>query len=63
MNLQGTAGALSFTVQVKRADTGQVDEFQLIGQITHEQAEQIGLDIQDAHHGSDPHDSRAQRGD
>lgn len=40
-SLMGQAGELSFTVQITRKETGQVDEFQLIGQITPEQVEQL----------------------
>lgn len=41
--LQGQAGELSFTVQITRKDTGQVEEHQLIGRITADQAEALGL--------------------
>lgn len=41
--LQGQAGELSFTVQIRRAATGQVEEHQLVGRITADQAEALGL--------------------
>jgi len=41
--LQGQAGELSFTVQIVRKDTGLVEEHQLVGQITADQAEALGI--------------------
>ena len=37
-SLMGTPGELSFTVQITRAATGQVEEYQLVGRITGEDA-------------------------
>lgn len=42
-SLQGQHGELRMTVQVKRAATGLVEEFELVGGVTAEQAEQLGL--------------------
>lgn len=42
-NLAGAVGELAFTVQIKRKETGQIEEYQLIGKITSEQAEELGL--------------------
>lgn len=41
-SLMGQAGELSFTVQIVRKD-GQVEEHQLVGRITADQAEALGL--------------------
>ena len=41
--LQGQAGELSFTVQITRKDTGLVEEHQLVGFITADQAEALGI--------------------
>lgn len=43
-SLMGTPGELAFTVQITRAATGQVEEYQLVGRITAEQAEQLGIE-------------------
>lgn len=43
-NLQGHVGELTFTVQVKRKETGKVEEYQLVSGITQEQAEKLGLE-------------------
>lgn len=57
--LQGQAGELSFTVQIIRKATGQVEEHQLVGRITGDQAEALGLqpphiDQQEDEHGRHP---------
>lgn len=43
INLQGQEGELRFKVQVTRAATGKVEEYELVGKITAEEAEQLGL--------------------
>lgn len=40
-NLSGDVGELSFTVQIIRKATGQVEEHQLVGRITAEQVEAL----------------------
>lgn len=45
--LQGQAGELSFTVQIIRKATGQVEEHQLVGRITADQAEALGIQTPD----------------
>lgn len=54
-NLTGQAGELRFKVQVTRKDTGKVEEYELVGKITAEQAEQLGLtpSSQEQSNGSD----------
>lgn len=42
-SLMGTPGELSFTVQITRAATGLTEEVQLVGRITADQAESLGL--------------------
>lgn len=42
-SLQGQAGELSFTVQIVRKDTDLVEEHQLHGFITADQAEALGI--------------------
>jgi hypothetical protein len=42
-NLQGHVGELTFNVQVTRKATGKVEEYQLVGGITDEQAQALGL--------------------
>ena len=44
--LMGQAGELTFTVQITRKDTGQVEEHQLVGRITADQAEALGLEAE-----------------
>ena len=39
--LMGQSGELSFTVQIIRKATGEVEEHQLVGRITAEQAEAL----------------------
>lgn len=42
-DLKANVGELHFKVQVTRKETGKVEEYDLIGKVTHEQAEQLGL--------------------
>ena len=42
-NLQGHVGELTFNIQVKRKDTGIVEDYTLVGGITEEQAQQLWL--------------------
>lgn len=44
-SLMGQAGELTFTVQITRKD-GQVEEHQLVGRITADQAEALGLEAE-----------------
>lgn len=46
-NLSGSVGELRFTVEIKRAETGETDTVELIGKITAAQAEELGLKEQD----------------
>lgn len=41
MNLSGGGGELRFTVQIKRAATGETETHELVGRITPEQEEQL----------------------
>ena len=41
--LGGGGGELRFTVQVKRAATGEMETHELVGRINAEQAEELGL--------------------
>lgn len=41
MNIEGQPGELRMSVQVKRAETGEVQEFELVGTLTDEEAEQL----------------------
>ena len=43
INLQGQEGELRFTVQITRKATGQVEEYELVGKITADEAAQLGL--------------------
>lgn len=52
--MQGQLGELRFTVEIKRAETGQTETIELIGQIQPEEKDD---------HGSDSLDSRPQRSD
>jgi hypothetical protein len=47
-SLQAAPGELAFTVQITRKATGLVEEVQLIGSITAEQAESLGIASADA---------------
>jgi len=55
-NLMGQVGEVTFTVEIKRKDTGKVEQFELVGQITNEQLKEI----QDGGHTLD---SSKERGD
>jgi hypothetical protein len=37
----GQVGEVTFTVEIKRKDTGKVEQFKLVGQITNEQLKEI----------------------
>jgi hypothetical protein len=56
VNLSGEVGELTFTIQVKKADTGKVEEYQLVGRITDEQLKELT-------NGSDTQHGSTQRGD
>lgn len=43
MNIGGNGGELRMTVQIKRAATGETETHELVGKVTEEQAEQLGL--------------------
>lgn len=55
-NLMGQVGELSFTVEVKRKDTGKVETFNLVGKFTEEQLKELI-------NGSNSLDSGEKRGD
>lgn len=55
-DLQGQVGELSFTVQITRKDSGQVEEYQLVGYLNEEQLK--GLT-----HGSNSQHGGPQRSD
>lgn len=55
MNLQGKPGELRFCVEIKRAETGKVETYELIGHIQPEETKDD--------HGSHPLDSSPQRSD
>ncbi len=55
-DLQGQIGELSFTVQITRKDSGQVEHYQMVGYLDEEQLKEIT-------HGNHPHDGSPQRGD
>jgi len=55
-SLMGKVGEVTFTVEIKRKDTGKIDTFNLIGKVTNEQLKEI----QD---GSHTLDSSKERGD
>lgn len=42
-SLVGSPGELTMTMTITRADTGKVEEFTLIGKVTAEEAEALGL--------------------
>jgi hypothetical protein len=42
-NLQGQEGEVRFTVTVKRAATGKEETFEMVGKVTSDQSEQLGL--------------------
>jgi len=41
--LKAEEGEIRMVIQVKRAATGQVETFDLIGKVNHEEAEALGL--------------------
>lgn len=43
-DLIGQMGELRMTVQITRKETGKVEEYELIGTATKEQAEHLGID-------------------
>ena len=45
-NLSGDVGELRFTVQITRKATGEVEEIELVGRMTEEQAEALGLEAE-----------------
>lgn len=55
--LGGGGGELRFTVQVKRAATGETETHELVGKITDEQAQELGLKEQE--HGGNALDGGA----
>ena len=55
-SLMGQVGEVTFTVEIKRKDTGKIDTFNLTGKVTNEQLKEI----QD---GSHTLDSSKERGD
>lgn len=42
-DLKGQAGEVRIKVAIKRAATGLVEEYELVGHVTEEQAKQLGL--------------------
>lgn len=52
-DISGQAGELRFTVQIKRKETGKVEEYELIGKVTDEEAEKLGLK-KEAENGRNP---------
>ena len=44
-NLTGQAGELRMSIQVTRAATGKVEEYELIGKCTEEEARQLGATV------------------
>lgn len=55
-DLQGHVGELSFTVQITRKDSGQVEHYQMVGYLNEEQLKEIN-------HGSNSLDGGSQRSD
>jgi hypothetical protein len=47
MNIGGNGGELRMVVQIKRAATGETETHELVGKVTDEQAEQLGLKEKD----------------
>lgn len=43
MNIGGNGGELRMVVHIKRAATGETETHELVGKVTEEQAEQLGL--------------------
>lgn len=44
-DLQGQVGELRMVVQITRKETGKVEEYELIGSATKEQAEALGVEM------------------
>ena len=42
-NLMGQVGEVTFTVEIKRKETGKVEQFELVGQVTEEQLKELTL--------------------
>lgn len=42
VELNGQIGELTFTIEVKRKDTGKIDKFEVIGKVTNEDNENGG---------------------
>ena len=40
-DIKGSVGELSFTIQIKRKETGQIEEYQMVGKITDEQLKEL----------------------
>lgn len=55
-NLSGQVGELTFTIEIKRKETGQVEQYELTGKITDEQLKEL-------EDGSHTQYSSTQRGD
>lgn len=54
-DLAGQMGELRFKVQITRKDTGKVEEYDLVGKITADEAAQLGITpSQEQTNGSDP---------
>lgn len=47
-DLQGQPAELHMTIQVKREETGKVEEFQLVGRCTEQEAIELGATKADA---------------
>lgn len=58
-DLQGQLGELRFKLQITRKETGQVEEYDMVGKITSEQAEELGLVTKESCDGSDTLDNGA----
>lgn len=59
-DLIGQSGELAFTIQIKRKETGLVEEHHLVGKITADQAEQLGINVKkESNDGNDPLDGGA----
>lgn len=54
-SLMGQTGELRFTIEIKRKDTGKVEQFELVGQVTDEQLKEI----QDGSHTLDSSEKRS----
>lgn len=56
INLSGQMGELRFSVEVKRAETGKVEQYELVGYLDEDKLKEL-------QHGSDTQHGSAQRGD